>query len=465
MRSGVIAIVAVTSTLTAAALVSCSGGKSDVASSPDASGASAPARTTSPVVVTAWPGAECDIHLFGDPTGATPLFADDLGRVRFAAVHQTPKDEVTAVSLDCHDDSGRKETYTLDLTSPRTFELPPPVPPEQWPPGSLRSPLAGNPLAYTQNELQAMGFPRRPDPITQAAQYNHWLATASKPARRVLGKGHSAPPGTGSWTSDYYKQWAGSILSAKQCNIFNGCQPNCNNGCETFYTTEAYWYLPTLTTVANSDLAQWVGVNGNYDVNAVSLVQCGVNSYYTHLFGNIYYMSYSAFTQLYSGTQSDAGGYASPKQWFPVDAGDEVYAQAWVCDNEGNYTPSGNYGCFYVADDTESDYPYIDCNSPTGGPGTESCPSLLKVNPFTGTSAEVAVETNVDNMTPFTEFGFIYYGVAQEQNGTDVTYDNGNDSANVANLYSQPRGQGTDVLAEGNVYNSDQTNMTFYLSQ
>jgi hypothetical protein len=239
MRSMRPVIVAITM-LAIAAAVSCSSGGPgstsrlvgiDASAAPqqigpaDTIGESVTGRVGSAVTVTAWPNAECEVHRFGDQTDPMPLFADELGFVRFAAVHRAPNEEGTALSLDCHDDSGRTATYTLDLTSPRTFEQPPPVPPEKWPPGSLRAPLKGDPLAYSQNQLKAMGFPRRPDPLSHPAQYSNWLSVASKPARRVLAKAHKPPPGTGAWTTTFYGNWAGSILSAQQCSIDSGCEP------------------------------------------------------------------------------------------------------------------------------------------------------------------------------------------------------------------------------------------------
>jgi hypothetical protein len=412
---------------------------------------------SSPVTLRAWPDAECKVHPFGDSTGALDLFADELGVVRFVAAHTTPSDEVTALSLDCHDDTGRSETYTLDLTTPRTFDPLPPIPPEQWPPGALRPALSGDPLAYSQDELHAMGFPRRPDPITQPEKYGNWLAAASKPTRRSLAKGHPAPPGTAMSTNSA-PAWAGPLFSAKQCTYGSGCNiwdciPH-NGGCETFYDINAEWYLPSISLTANGDLGQWVGLGGNYDLSTPCLIQDGFQSYYSWLFQ--YYMSYNMFVEVFSGTnKADAGGYGIPEQYFAVNPGDHVYVEAWACDSNGYYSVSGGYGCFFIEDFTlNNGYGQIlGCNSPSGNP----CPSLPLVNAYSGQSAEMEIEKNVPNLPQFSQFQVSYVASAQEDNGPDVTYTNSNDAANVTGLYLQSQSFPFRTLADSTVNYSGDT--------
>ncbi len=171
------------------------------------------AAAYSPVQVLTWPGAKCDLQPVGSGDQSVPVIADDLGVAQFGAVPAGPNSTVTALSLACHDDTGRTQSYAIDLTSSATFQAlrASATTPD---PKSVRPALTGDPASYSQQELVSGGYGVRPDPVAAPESYNRWLEVATKPIRlanqaSVPMRGHGAgtiidgpPPG-----------WSGAMLS------------------------------------------------------------------------------------------------------------------------------------------------------------------------------------------------------------------------------------------------------------
>ncbi len=404
----------------------------------------------------------------GTLAGPLDVFADEFGRVQFFTTPAVPGDEVTKLSLDCRDDSGRSDTYTLDRTSPSTFAVPPPVPPEQWPPGAFRPPITGDPLSYTTDQLHKMGFPSRPDPVKYPAQYSHWLEDASRPARRSFAKGHSHPHAQHALVSNYNStQWGGAMFSAAQCTPPQvGCGGNfyCTLGhhfCETMYAAEGSWNVPAVQWESSSTLAEWVGVGGNYDGSSPCLIQDGVEAISEFIF-HTPYLSYESFVELFSGLNVGGAGYAWPTYYFSVSPSDSVTAEAWACTSTGASSPTGAYGCFYLSDSTSG--AFQECETTAG---YYNCPSLPVINAFQGQSAEAINERagNSPSLLPFSQFTMTYTASSQDYGGTYHSYDNANDSANLTN-WTLINGNNNDMLELTTInLSSDTETFTFERSQ
>jgi hypothetical protein len=108
---------------------------------------------------------------------------------------------VTRGRLACDDAAGRRATYSIELVaSPDAPVLTLPLLK-----GAMRPALAGDPMAPTQDELRAMGYPSRPDAVTNPEHYALWLRAVSHPATVVSGRPvaapgqRGAPLNTGNW--------------------------------------------------------------------------------------------------------------------------------------------------------------------------------------------------------------------------------------------------------------------------
>ena len=109
-------------------------------------------------------------------------------------------------------------------------------------------------------------------------------------------------------------------------------------------------------------------------------------------------------------------GHAFALQEFSVTPGDNVVAEAWACDNDGNLDIMGTYGCFYLTDSTTSTS--VSCTDPGGVP----CWSLPAVSgyPFAGFTGEVIVEKNGTNLA---DYGSVTIGyIAQDYLGNWITF-------------------------------------------
>ena len=123
------------------------------------------AGTYEDVQIQAWPGASCMIESVGNPSDTPlPVIADHEGVVEFQALsaiaQSAASGAVSALSLKCHDDTGRSQVYPVDLTSAATFA---PLARTRAPTSPVRSALSGDPMSYTRTELIARGYGVRPD--------------------------------------------------------------------------------------------------------------------------------------------------------------------------------------------------------------------------------------------------------------------------------------------------------------
>ncbi len=113
---------------------------------------SAPKRSYTPVAVRALPGLQCLIYPEGSaPSAGLTVYTDDDGYARFHAVRVAATDKVQRLALDCKDSAGRPSTFSVDLTSDDTFTPRPLNLANER--GTDRPALTGDPLSYTQAEL------------------------------------------------------------------------------------------------------------------------------------------------------------------------------------------------------------------------------------------------------------------------------------------------------------------------
>jgi hypothetical protein len=342
------------------------------ASAPTAAG-SVPATGFSAVQVLAWSGAQCSLHPQGNLAvdQALPVLADDAGVAHFSAVHAAPGDAVTVLSLDCEDDTGRSQTFDVDLTSAATFQpIPAPAAAAVLP---TRPALAGNPMAYSQRELLDGGYGIRPDPTTSPRGYELWLKAVSVPGHLVTSKGMGTR--FSAFSTQYSLAWGGGILRH-----------------DTFNTEVANFTTPTVPFVDNSGMTIWGGMGGYTDK---ALLQDGVQIVILNGVQSIYaWREYYFAGGLCPQPPASCDGYNDEQFLFYVNAGDYIASETWPCDNQGNTNVAGGYGCFWIED--ENTGMTADCHTPS-----MPCPSLPQLSPYVGGTAEAIVERNAGALSKF----------------------------------------------------------------
>ncbi len=350
-----------------------------------ASGASLSAGSKSYATASAltWPGATCAIHssTTTDSTKSLTVVADDVGVALFAAIKAAPGEPDSQLTLDCHDDTGRAESYTADLTAASTFQRTPPGAPT---PVMTRPALEGDPTKYTQEYLLSHSYGVRPDPVKNPRSYALWLDGATRSGRlaKTPATHPEFPANAGYTVTDQNNQgWGGGVLT----------------GGNTYEI--AVWELTVPTggvPEPNSFTGLWGGLGGVGGHN--DLIQDGVQ---IQISSNV--ASYSTWIQYASGGSCPFGyggtclGYNSPFYQFNVAAGDKVLGEVWACDSGGNVNLSGGYGCFLLEDVTGSTQ-IADCNKPPNPNGPfNPCSSLPAVNTFVGATAEAIIERRSDS--------------------------------------------------------------------
>lgn len=306
---------------------------------------SAPTKSFVPASFLALPGLDCKLYPEGSELSkALTIFTDDDGYARFYAVRATTRDAVHPLTLDCTDSAGKSYSYSVDLTSDDTF-APRPLNLSNEP-GTDRPALTGDPLNYSQSELIQAGYGLRPDP-TDTAAYARWLASASTPGRMLEAKpsiptAHTKiPVPSNSVTKTTGPWWVGSTL----------------NGAPSYAAVEADFNVPSAIPggdeTSSTQEAIWDGVEGPTS----ALIQGGVGIYTDGTAA-----SYYTWREYCCGN-GDSNGYGGA---FNPKPGDNIYAQNWYCDAEGNISLNGGYGCTYLHDLTSG--AILNCSLAKGKP-------------------------------------------------------------------------------------------------
>ena len=324
-------------------------------------------------------GNDCVLHPEGnqDPAQSIAVSADEDGRVRFQAVRATPMDRVTALALDCTDSRGISSSYTVDLQSEETFA------PRLFDPIranlALRPALIGDPLSYTQKELIKAGYGVRPDPNMNPDGYQTWLAAVSAPAYLLhsaprhplaLQGSHPRPMPEPSIAPSPGPESAGQESTGAESSEVESAEPEAEIDANVFTTpsqgwtgarlegsfkkgktaadttsyvlNSAQWNVPSVTPggyeTGTTDMTVWNGLGNVFQ--AILDVQTTSSA----VFYGIHRQDFDPHT---AGT--DEGGTR-----FTPNAGDNIFAQEWYCDAEGNVNLTGGYACTYMLDTTQN---------------------------------------------------------------------------------------------------------------
>jgi hypothetical protein len=281
-----------------------------------------PAGTETPVSLDTPANAWCTLRRPGD-TGGLRVRSDQDGQ---AVVHLTARSSGT-IDLDCAADTGATthQTLTLQITSDaqRLFENASRI---RLTRATSFRPALANPMTATAAQLEAGGFPPRPDATAQPALLAKWIEAVSSPATVIEAPG-AIDTGRRHAESPY---WSGFVQQG---------------GGNVYTTATAYWTVPSVvgdgTLIDESSL--WVGLDG-WGNNVV--VQDGTDQF-VYNFGALGSgTSYSAWTEYYP-----TDSYTTP---LPVYPGDTVYISASLTDSAGNRNPNGGWGSFYLQNITRA---------------------------------------------------------------------------------------------------------------
>lgn len=199
--------------------------------------------------------------------------------------------------------------------------------------GVVRPPLEGDPLALTNAELVAKGYPPRPDPEKSAAQYARWLKNVSRSFTRVdtrrahpdysRSKGNRAPEGVIAALSGKAAPMLNAAGGSKaNINFSNWTGAYFTNPIGQFASIQAEWNTPLVFALpggpAFSAMVEWIGL----DSAAGDLYQPGTGSEcYNFFFWEIttYFMWMETL----------------PWSWwvvpnFAVSPGDQITVDIWV---------------------------------------------------------------------------------------------------------------------------------------
>ncbi len=316
-----------------------------------------------------------------DPAQALRLFSDDDGIVHFYAARAAAANETSHLTLECERAGEVAISRGIDLHAPSTFE--PPVV-HVSPTAFFRRPLRGDPMSYTRRTLLENGYGLRPDPAGAPDLYARWLALATRPMRRldpVLDPGSSPQYALPIQYTDNSAIWSGMLLSASGV---------------TYAVAYSNFNVPVLyaqSGTTHSSGLLWAGLGGL----SSPLIQDGLS------------MDVNGSTATYAVWIEYCCGNNTPLfkvNNFPVSADDEVFAQAWACDGQGNINAGGGFGCFYLADSVSG--AYTQCWSsttpcgPYGANSTNGIGSLPQPQAFTGATSEFELERLVP--TPIAHF-------------------------------------------------------------
>jgi hypothetical protein len=281
-----------------------------------------------PASVHASPGSQCKLY----PTGAAPsaglaVFTDDDGYARFHAVRAAAGDAVQQLTLACTNPAGMHSSYAVDLMSDDTF-APRPVNLAKER-GTDRPALRGDPLSYTEPQLIQGGYGLRPDPKKDAAAYARWLAAASRPGRILEAKRPNMNQRNGP-SSTTGGPWVGATLT----------------GAPTYISTEAIFDVPTAIpggdNTTSTEIAVWNGLGG-YGTGS-GLIQSGVSLQTTPSTA-----AYGSWREYCCGDKDNNmrnGAWYGSR--FTPSPGDQIFAEEWYCDSEGNRDINGGYGCLHM---------------------------------------------------------------------------------------------------------------------
>lgn len=211
------------------------------------------------ITVQALANALCTIHRpDATSTDGVTVTTDDDGVGVFFFTPSTDGVSNTMV-LDCQDANGVTARTSVDVLADAAAPLLTPPAPK----GRVRPPLSGDPKAPSQDELRAMNFPPRPDPVSRPQAYATWLRSVTKPMTLVSSKPVPNPKGRHTVLNTYGvtgPNWAGYAVSPQ--NPTDAAPPSADTGLLGSY---GLWNVPEVVgfdNVTTNVLAMWNGVGG-----------------------------------------------------------------------------------------------------------------------------------------------------------------------------------------------------------
>ena len=296
-------------------------------------------HTLNRVVLQTEPEAACSLHPAGDndPAKTLTLYANIEGFVQF---HFIPIEETEGgrLQLDCTTaDAVTTHPVHLHIGSSPTADMPAPMTSIPAPKGSRVLPALTDESArqLSDQEIVALGYSPRPDPVESLDAYTKWLETYSRPLTmlppqsvRQSAIGHT-PPSVDGFLSNSH--WSGYVAQG---------------AASSFIRVNGWWHVPHIGNYESLSINQrsslWVGLDG-FSTN--DLVQAGTEQAIVFItFGYIY--DYYAWTEVVPNQ--------SEQSQFSVNPGDQMAVTVWVGDSTGAQTPSGHTAWFQVVDQTLS---------------------------------------------------------------------------------------------------------------
>jgi hypothetical protein len=365
-------------------------------------------ETETLVLIQATPKAVCTLNQTTVKKRHPQYDADDRGIVRFYATARTGAQPIT-VHLECRGEDGSATNYPIDLRvgapdallkKPETVETPPV--------GKLLPPIQGDPMALSNKDLIARGYPPRPDPVAAPSRYALWLTIVSRPFTIVDPRSVPHPGVYHAPTTVEFPRLNSPALAlpppAMQ-HFFNNANSNTWSGAYItkpagqYYLIEAVWHVPSVDySLPDSPLhavaAEWVGLDNNPN----DLVQAGSWSE-SYNFGPWSFPNYYMWFESLPATEM-----STPN--FPISPGDEVFVMVFIADSsgetlfsDGNLTPADDKVWFIFGNWTYSTLYYSN--------------ALPRPSTFTGSTAEFIMErpcygSSPSNCTPYplAAFGF-----------------------------------------------------------
>ena len=287
-----------------------------------------------PIVLKTKPDAACDLHAVGTSDSRSMRFyANGDGYVK---IHANAREGMEGrVQLDCSS-KGQIVRYPLHLLASLTPTAEMPVPRSRIPipKGSKVRPALTEARAQslTDDQLEKLGYPARPDVLGSPDMYATWLDRVSGPMTllptHLVSRSdiRSAPV---AYTSS---NWSGLEAHRKFKH--------------TYSAVGGSWNVPVIVVASsdgNTDYSSfWVGLDGD---GTNDLVQAGTEQDAQEI-GGIVYANYFAWSELLPNqpTEQEVGS---------VNPGDEIEVEVWIGTGSGAPNPNGSLSSYRITNVTQ----------------------------------------------------------------------------------------------------------------
>ena len=293
------------------------------------------------IVLKTQPGAACDLRSSDtNDSRSMRFYANGDGYLK---IHANAREGIESrVHLDCsakgNGNSNRNVvSYPLHLiaSSTPTANMPAPQSKMPLPKGSTVRPALNEAQAQSMSDdqLDKLGYPARPDVLTSPDKYAKWVAQVSKPMTMLptyfVSTNVTATPAN--YTSS---NWSGLEAHSTTTHQYSA--------------VTAIWDVPPVV-LASSDGAtdyssMWVGLDGD---GTNDLVQAGTEQDAVDFFGTVF-AGYYAWSELLPNQPTE-------NSVFDVNAGDEMGVEVWIGTGSGAPNPNGSLGSFRIIDYTQNE--------------------------------------------------------------------------------------------------------------